>query len=177
MLETILMLIALAVTVLLVIASLKPSDFRITRNLLISAPAAEIFTQVNDLQHWEAWSPWAKLDPQAKNAFEGPKSGVGAIMRWAGNNKVGVGSMTIIESQPYDLIRFRLEFLKPFTATNTAEFTFTSESGQTLVTWSMLGKNNYINKVVGLFMNCDKMVGDQFEQGLAAIQSIVEAKA
>ena len=95
-------------------------------------------------------------------------------MRWVGNNKVGQGSMTIIESRPDEFISFKLEFLKPFAATNTAEFTFNSENNQTTVTWSMYGKSNFISKAMGLIMNCEKMVGDQFENGLTTLKSVVE---
>jgi uncharacterized protein YndB with AHSA1/START domain len=175
MLNIILILIALAVIVFLVIAARQPDNFRITRTGSISAPASAIFPHVNDLHLWDAWSPWAKLDPLAKNSFNGPSEGVGANMSWAGNNKVGVGSMTITESRPNDFIQFRLEFLKPMKATNTAEFTFTPEGDQTAVNWTMTGINNFMGKVMGLIMNCDKMVGGQFEQGLGALKAMVEA--
>jgi hypothetical protein len=175
MLDIILILAAIAVIIFVIVVAMQPSDFRITRTATITAPASAVFTQVNELQKWDAWSPWAKLDPEARNSFEGPASGVGAIMRWVGNNKVGQGSMTIMESRPDDFIRFKLEFLKPFAATNTAEFTFNSESNQTTVTWSMYGKNNFMGKAMGLIMNCEKMVGGQFEKGLAALKSVVEA--
>jgi len=174
MLDIILSLIAIAVIIFAIVAAMQPSDFRVTRTATITAPASAVFPHVNDLQKWDAWSPWAKLDPNAKNSFEGPASGVGAIMRWAGNNKVGQGSMTIMESRPDEFIQFKLEFLKPMAATNTAEFTFTSENNQTTVTWCMYGKNNFIGKAMGLFMSCDKMVGGQFEKGLATLKSVVE---
>jgi hypothetical protein len=95
-------------------------------------------------------------------------------MRWVGNNKVGQGNMTIMESRPDEFISFKLEFLKPFKATNTSEFTFTSENDKTTVTWSMYGKNNFMGKTIGLIMSCEKMVGSQFEKGLAALKSVVE---
>ncbi|HEY8037236.1 MAG TPA: SRPBCC family protein [Methylobacter sp.] len=174
MLDIILILVAIAVIIFFIVAAMQPSDFRVTRTETISAPASAVFAQVNDLQKWEAWSPWAKLDPEAKNSFEGPTSGTGAIMRWSGNNKVGQGSMTIVESHPDDFIRFKLDFLKPFVATNTAEFTFNSENDQTTVTWTMYGKNSFMSKVIGLIMSCEKMVGSQFEKGLAALKSVVE---
>ena len=174
MLDIILILIAIAVIIFIIIAAMQPSDFRVTRTVTISAPATAVFAQVNELQKWDAWSPWAKLDPEARNSFEGPASGVGAIMRWAGNNKVGQGSMTIMESRPDEFILFKLEFLKPFAATNTAEFTFTSENDRTTVTWCMYGKNNFMGKAMGLIMSCDKMVGGQFEKGLLALKSVVE---
>jgi len=175
MLDIIFILIAIAVITFVIVAAMQPTDFRITRTGTISAPASAVFAHVNDLQKWDAWSPWAKLDPEAKNSFEGPASGTGAIMRWIGNNKVGQGSMTIIESRPDEFIGFKLEFVKPFAATHTAEFTFNSENDQTTVTWSMYGKNNFMSKAIGLIMNCDKMVGGQFEQGLAALKSVVES--
>ena len=174
MLDIILILAAIAVIIFIILAAMQPSDFRVTRTGIIAAPASAVFDYVNDLQKWEAWSPWAKLDPEASNSFEGPASGIGAIMRWAGNNKVGQGSMTIMESRPDEFIGIRLEFLKPFAATNTAEFIFNSENDQTAVTWTMYGKSNFKSKVIGLIMNCEKMAGGQFEKGLANLKSVVE---
>lgn len=174
---TILIVVAVIVVVFIAIVAARPSEFRVSRAATIPAPAAVVFTQVNDLHQWNAWSPWARLDPAAKNTFEGPPSGTGAIFRWAGNRNIGEGSMTITESRPNELVRFKLEFLKPFKGTNTAEFTFKPEGNQTVVTWSMSGKSNFIAKAVGLFMDFEKMVGGQFEQGLANMKSVVENKA
>ena len=170
-------LIALAaiIVIFVIMVALQPAEFRIVRSASISAPPAVVFAQVNDLHKWQEWSPWAKMDPAAKNTFEGPPAGTGAAFRWAGNNKVGEGTMTITESRPSELIRFKLEFLEPFKATNTAEFTFKPEGNQTAVTWSMFGKNNFMAKAFGLFVNCDKMVGGQFEKGLADLKSLAEA--
>jgi len=175
MLKKILIALAAIVVVFIAVVAMQPSDFRVARTATISAPAPAVFAQVNDFHNWEEWSPWAKLDPAAKNSFEGPSAGSGAIFRWAGNKEVGEGSMTITESRPSDLIRIKLEFLKPFQATNTAEFTFKPEGNQTAVTWSMAGKNNFISKAICLFMNMDKMVGGKFEEGLAHMKSVVEA--
>jgi len=175
MLKIILIALAVIVVVFVAIVAVQPSDFRITQSATIAAPPEVVFAQVNDLHNWEAWSPWAKLDPAAKSAYEGPAAGVGAAFAWSGNNKIGEGRMTIIESRPNELVQFKLDFLKPFKATNTAEFTFKPEGNQTAVTWSMYGKNSFIGKAVGLFINCDKMVGGQFEQGLAQMKSVAEA--
>ena len=177
MLPTILIVIAAVVVSFVIFVSLRPSDFRITRTGRISAPPDVVFENVNDLHKWEAWSPWAKMDPNAKNAFDGPFDGAGASMAWAGNNKVGEGRMTIMDSRRNERIQIKLEFFKPFKATNTAEFTFKPEGGQTSVTWSMSGKNNFMVKAVGLFMSCDKMIGAQFEQGLANLNSVSESVA
>jgi len=177
MLKKILIALAAIVVVFVVVVAMQPSDFRVARSATISAPAPAVFAQVNDLHKWEAWSPWAKLDPAAKSTSEGPPAGTGAIFRWAGNKEVGERSMTITESRPNELIRFNLEFLKPMAGTSTAEFTFKPEVNQTTVTWSMTGKNNFIAKAMCLFMNMDQMVGGQFEKELAAMKSIVEATA
>jgi len=156
--------IALAVIILLfiVVVASRPSEFRVERSATINAVAPSVFEQVNDLHKWEAWSPWAKLDPNAKSTYAGPAAGTGASFSWDGNNKVGAGTMTIIESRPAELIRFKLEFFKPFKGTNTAEFTFKPQSNQTIVTWAMFGANSFMGKVMGLFINCEKMIGSQF---------------
>jgi hypothetical protein len=178
MLETILIILGvlvLLVVVFVVIVALRPADFRITRQAIISAPAPTVFAQVNDFHNWNAWSPWAKLDPAMKQTFEGAPAGKGSIYHWVGNKHAGEGRMTIVESRPSDLISIKLEFLKPFKATNTAEITFEPKGQQTLVTWSMIGKKNFILKAFGLFMDMDKMVGGDFEKGLAAMKSVSEA--
>ena len=174
MLVKILIVVAVIVVVLIVIVALQPSDFRVTRSATMSAPAPAAFAQVNDFHKWEAWNPWGKIDPAMKQTYEGAPAGTGAIYRWIGNKEVGEGRMTIIESHPSDLIRIKLEFFKPFAATNTAEFTFKPEGNQTVVTWSMSGDKNFMAKAIHLFMNMDKMIGGQFDKGLAEMKSIVE---
>jgi hypothetical protein len=175
MLKKIFVGIVVIVVAFVVIVALQPSEFRVAGSTTVSAPPAAVFAQVNDFHNWEAWSPWAKLDPAAKVTFEGPSAGEGAIFRWVGNEEVGEGSMMITESRPSDLVRIKLEFLKPFAAINTAEFTFKPEGNRTAVTWSMFGTNNFIAKAFCLFMNMDKMVGGQFEKGLASMKSVTEA--
>lgn len=175
MLTKILIGLAVVLVAFIIVVATRPSEFRTVRSAVIPAAPAVVFEQVNDLHKWQAWSPWAKMDPNAKNTFEGPDAGKGAAFKWAGNNKVGEGKMTITESRPDELVRFQLDFLKPFEASNTAEFAFKPEGNQTHVTWSMSGKNNFMFKAVGLFMNCDKMIGDQFEQGLANLATVASA--
>jgi uncharacterized protein YndB with AHSA1/START domain len=153
----------------------RPDEFRVTRSATIAAPPATVFGQVNDFHNWDAWSPWAKLDPACVNTFDGAASGQGAKFAWDGNKKVGAGRMTIAESQPAEVIRIKLEFLRPFKSTSTAEFTFKAQGGETLVTWNMIGKNNFMSKVFGLVMDCDKMIGRDFEKGLASMKSVAEA--
>jgi uncharacterized protein YndB with AHSA1/START domain len=175
MLKKILIAAVVILVVLVAVVALQPAEFRIARTTVISAPPPAVFAQVNDFHRWEAWSPWAKLDPAMTQRYEGAPAGAGAIYSWAGNGQVGEGRMTMTESRPNDLIRVKLEFVKPFSATNTAEFTFKPEGDRTAVTWSMTGENNFVGKAIGLLMNMDRMVGAQFEQGLAQMKSVVEA--
>lgn len=158
----------------LIFVATRPSDFRYTRTTTINAPASAVFPHVNDFHQWGAWSPWEKVDPMTKKTYGGPSSGVGATYAWLGNSKVGSGHMTIIESRPHDLLRVTIEFIKPMKATNTIEFTFAENAGQTLVTHSMFGCNSFMGKAMGIFMNMDKMIGDQFEKGLASLKEIAE---
>jgi hypothetical protein len=169
-------LVAVAVVLAIVIA-MQPSEFRVERRASVAAPAPVVFAQVNDFHKWPAWSPWAKIDPAMKQTYEGAPSGAGAVYTWAGNHEVGEGRMTITESRPGDLVRIRLEFFKPFAGVSTAEFTFTPEGQQTLVTWSMTGRTTFVTKAVHLFLNVDKMIGDNFESGLARMKSLAEAEA
>jgi len=175
MLQIILIAFAVIVIVLVIVVAMQPSEFRVARSATISAPPPAVFAQVNDFHKWEAWNPWGKIDPAMKQTYEGAPAGVGAIYTWVGNKNVGEGRMTLTESRPSDLIRIKLEFFKPFAGTNIAEFTFKPAGNQTAVTWSMAGKNNFMAKAIHLFMNMDKMIGGQFETGLAQMKSIVEA--
>jgi hypothetical protein len=176
MLVKILIGIAVVLGALAVFIALQPSEFSVSRSATFAAPAPAVYAQVNELKRWEAWSPWAKKDPQAKSSYAGPAAGTGSSMSWAGNNEVGEGRMTIVESSPNALVRFKLEFFKPFAATNSAEFTFKDEGGRTAVNWTMRGQNNFIGKAMCLVFDMDKMVGGDFEKGLAGIKAIVEKK-
>ena len=173
MLKKILLGLAAIIVIFLIVVALQPADFRITRSAVIAAPPAAVFEQVNDFHKWDAWSPWAKLDPNAKNSFDGPASGVGAKFSWSGNNEVGEGSMKITASKPAESVVMDLVFIKPFAATNLTEFTLKPEGSGTAVTWSMSGKNGLMGKAVGMFMNCDKMVGTQFEKGFENLKAVV----
>jgi uncharacterized protein YndB with AHSA1/START domain len=166
--------VALGVAFAIVVA-LQPADFTVVRTARVAAPATVVFEQVNDFHKWGAWNPWAKLDPAMKQTYEGAPSGAGAVYAWAGDRNVGEGRMTIVESQPPQRLRIQLDFLKPMAATNTAEFRFEPQAdGQTAVTWSMSGKNGFMAKAIGLFMDMDEMVGGMFDQGLADMKSAAE---
>lgn len=176
MIAKILIILAVIILIFVIVVSSRPADFSCQRNTVIGAQPSAVFPHVNDLHKWQVWSPWAKKDPEAKNAFEGPPAGVGASMSWAGNNDVGEGTMSIIESNPSESVKLQLEFRKPFAGTNLAEFTFKPEAGKTNVTWTMTGKNTFFFKAFSLFVDCDKMIGGDFEKGLADLKRIVETK-
>ena len=175
MLTYVLVGLVVAVVVLVIVVSRRPSEFRVSRLATINAPPETVFALVNDFHNWQEWSPWAKRNPSATAHYEGPDAGEGAKFAWAGNKEVGEGRMLITESAPHRLIIIRLEFLKPFKATNTAEFKFEPVSESTGVTWSMFGKNNLVGKVFSLIVDCDKMVGNDFEQGLANMRRCAES--
>ncbi len=173
--EIILLAVVAVIILMVIVVASRPADFRVTSTVRIAAPVDVVFDNVNDLHKWEAWSPWAKMDPTAKNTYNGPDSGPGASMAWSGNNKVGAGKMTIADSRANEAIRINLEFIRPFKASNLAEFTFKPEGDQTVVTWTMSGKNNFMGKAFSLFVNCDKMVGGEFEKGLASLNSVTQS--
>ncbi len=174
MFKKILLILAAIVAVFVIVVATRPSDFKVQRDRVIAATPGRIFPHVNDLHLWQAWSPWAKLDPAAKNTFEGPPAGKDAVFHWAGDSNVGEGTMTIIESVPTQRVRFRLDFKKPFEGTNIAEFNLTPEGPSTRVVWTMSGKCNFFTKAIGLFVSMDKMVGDQFSKGLDDLAKIAE---
>lgn len=167
--------IAAIVVVFAIVVALQPSEVRVVRSVAIAAPAPAVFAQVNDFHKWEAWSPWAKLDPAAKVTFEGAPAGQGATFTWAGNDEVGEGRMTLMESRPSDLIHIEVAFVKPFEGSSSSEFSFKPEGNQTLVTWTTTGHNNFIGKAFCLFVDMDKMLGGDLERGLAQLKSVAEA--
>ncbi|HEX4794973.1 MAG TPA: SRPBCC family protein [Humisphaera sp.] len=177
MLTPILIAVAAIIVLLIIIVAMQPAEFRIERATTISAPPAAVFAQVNDFHNWQAWSPWAKIDPAMKQSYEGAPAGTGAIYSWVGNKKVGEGRMTILDTRPDELVRIKLEFLKPFKATNIAEFTLAPQGNQTLTTWIMTGQKNFMFKAFHMMMNMDKLVGKDFEKGLAQMKAIAEGAA
>lgn len=155
----------------------RPAEFTVTRKAQIAAPAETIFPLLNDFHQWKAWSPWEKLDPKLVATFEGPAAGPGASYSWKGNDQVGEGRMTILQATPSTMVSIKLEFLKPFEATNTTTFTLAPAEKATDVTWKMEGKNNFLSKAFGIFMNMDEMVGKDFDKGLATLNELAEAEA
>jgi hypothetical protein len=163
------------IAIFLIVVALRPADFRVERSVTLSAPAAVLFEHVNDHHKFAEWNPFMKLDPNVKNTYSGPDSGVGAMCSWDGNSKIGAGSATIIESKPGELVRQRMDWKRPMEGTSTVDFTFKPVGDKTVVTWAMYGKNGFMGKLMSVFMDCDKMVGPQFEQGLTDLGKVVAA--
>ncbi len=167
------LVVVVAVAGVLVFAALKPDDFRVQRSIDIKAPPDKIMTAVADLKGWTAWSPYEKKDPGMKRAYAGAPSGKGAIYEWDGNKDVGHGRMEILEAGPSKVV-IKLDFITPFEAHNTAEFTAVPQGDATNVTWAMYGPSPYVAKVMQTVMNMDKMIGSDFEAGLQSLKTVAE---
>lgn len=167
--------LGVVILLLVVVIAMRPSQFHVERSATIAAPAENIFARVDDLRAWSSWSPWEKKDPHMKRTFGGPPAGIGATYSWAGDKNVGEGRMTIERSERPSLIEIKLEFYKPFAETNVARFSFVTAGDATRVTWSMDGRYNFLTKAVSMVMDMDKMVGNDFEAGLAALKAEAEA--
>jgi len=177
---TALIVLAAAVVALLAYAGSRPDTFRIERSIRIAAPMLQVAEQIDDFHQWTKWSPWEHLDPSMQRTFSGADAGVGAIYAWASTGKAGAGRMEItgMDAGPaQSIITIRLEFFKPFRQTNTAEFTMTPTDAGTDLAWAMFGPSPFVSKLMGVFMDFDKMVGKDFEAGLAALKRNAEQAA
>lgn len=168
-------LVALVAALVAYVAS-RPDAFRIERSQRIRANADAVFARVNDLREFNTWNPFAAADPSAQLVYSGPSRGPGAAYEWDSTGRAGKGRMTVVEAQTPRKVVMRLEFLKPFTATNTAEFSLVSEGATTNVTWAMTGTCSFVHKLCGLVFNSDKMVGGEFAKGLASLKSLLEGE-
>ena len=177
MVQKILIAFAVVLVVLLGYIATRPDTYRVERSTRIAAPPDVVFGRVNDFHHWDAWSPWAKLDPKMKKTFAGAPSGVGATYSWAGDRKVGEGNMRITDSRPPERIDIRLEFTKPWQAVNPVEFTFRPDGAGTKVSWAMSGTNNFLFKAMSVFGDMDAMIGKDFDKGLLALKAEAERTA
>lgn len=160
----------------LVAAALRPSEFAISRSISIDAGPARIFPYLNSLHQFQEWNPYKDKDPRCRNTFSGPATGPGASFHWDGDAQVGEGIMTIRDTLPERRVSVDLEFRRPFPGMNSVEFSLAPQEAETLVTWSMKGRYAFVPKLVGLFINMDKMIGGDFENGLKKLKEIVEAK-
>lgn len=174
MFKTIAIIVVVLIAAVLVFAATRPDTFRVERTTSIKAPPERVFALINDFDHWGAWSPWEKMDPAMKRTHSGAANGKGAVYAWEGNNKVGKGRMEILESSPVSRVAIKLDFIKPFEAHNIAEFTLAPQGDATHVTWAMHGPNPYFAKVMHVFFSMDRMVGKDFETGLANMKAAAE---
>jgi len=175
MIKKILLVLVLLIAAVLVAASFQSEDMNVSRSATIPAAPEAVFKVVNDFRQWDAWSPWANKDPEMKKSLEGPPEGVGAVYKWSGNMEVGEGSTRLVESKPNEKIGMKLDFVRPMEGSSDVQFTFVPEGAGTKVTWSMQSKKPFAGKVFGLFVDCEKMCGDQFSEGLANLAKVVAA--
>ena len=171
------LVIGAVVALLAIVIATRPAAYSISRSETAQAPPATVYAQVADFHRWRAWSPWERLDPNMQIAYAGADGAPGATYAWKGNDSVGEGRMTLLEVKPAERIGIRLEFLKPFTSVATTRFDFAPQGAATRITWTMEGRNDFAGKAFAMVMNMDKMVGGDFERGLAQLKSVAEAEA
>jgi carbon monoxide dehydrogenase subunit G len=178
MLKNIALALAVVLGALGVLIALQPGAYKVTRSTQIAAPPAAAFALINDFHNWDAWSPWAKLDPNMKTTYSGPASGTGASYHWSSPmDNVGEGRMTITNSVPAERVEIKLEFIKPFASVARTEFTIQPSASGSSVEWTMNGESDFMAKAFGLFMGgMDKMIGPDFEKGLTQMKSAAEKK-
>jgi hypothetical protein len=173
MFKIILIIVVVLIVVVLVFAATRPGTFKVERAATIKAPPERILALIDDFRRWTVWSPWERLDPALKRSYSGPTSGPGAVYAWQGNSKVGQGRMEVLASSP-SATKIKLDFIKPFEAHNIADFTLVPQGDSTTVSWAMHGPNSYLAKLMHLFFDMDKLVGGDFERGLANLKAAAE---
>lgn len=174
MAKKIILVIMTLIAALLAYAATKPDTFHVQRSTNIQAPPEKIFPLIDDFRHQASWSPWEKMDPTMKKSVSGAPNGKGAVYEWDGNSQVGKGRIEITDSIPMSKITMKLDTVSPFEAHNTVEFTLSPTDNSTQVTWAIDGRQSYIGKVISLLMDCDKMIGQNFEVGLASMKALAE---
>lgn len=171
---SILAVVGLLVAGVLGFAATKPDTFAVERSASIQAPPEKVYPLIEDFRRWAAWSPFEKLDPAMKKTYSGAESGVGAVYAWEGDDHAGVGRMEITEALAPSKLALKLDFVKPMEASNVVEFTLEPAGGATKVTWKMAGPQPYVSKVMCTFFDMDKMIGTEFETGLASLKALAE---
>ena len=174
MLRIVVIVVLIAVVALAIFVATRPDAFRVQRSATIKAPPEKIFPHLADFHAWPSWSPWEKIDPALQRTYSGPNSGPGAVYEWSGNKNIGSGRMEILEAAPSSRVLIKLDFLSPFEAHNTAEFTLQPSGDGTTVTWAMYGPNTLMSKLMSLVFNMETMVGPQFETGLNNLKAVAE---
>lgn len=155
--------------------AMADNGYTVTRSTMIGATAEQIYPLVVDFHRWTAWSPWEDLDPALNRTYSGPDAGVGAAYRWSGNRKAGRGSMTVVEADEPSAVLVDLVFEKPFPSRSQSRFTLRPDGGATEVTWTMTGTKTLMSRVMGLVVSMDRLIGPDFERGLAKLKATVES--
>jgi uncharacterized protein YndB with AHSA1/START domain len=166
--------LVVAIAIVLVLAISKPDIFRVERSVVINAPPDKVFPLIADFHQWGKWSPYETRDPAMKRTYSGTNGGKGSVYAWQGDKNVGTGRMEILDAPAPREVVIKLDFFKPFEAHNTAEFTLQPQGDGTRVTWAMQGPTPFIGKIMHVFMNMDRMVGTDFETGLANLRKATE---
>jgi len=172
--QNILLVLVALIGLLLVAAAFKPASFRVQRSVRVAAPAERVYPHIADFRLWRSWSPWEGLDPELKRTYGGPASGKGSTYAWDGNKKAGAGSMEMIEANEPRRVTIDLRFTRPFPAHNTTEFMLNGEGDATEVTWAMHGPQPYVMRLRTFFHGVDKLIGPDFERGLAKLKTDAE---
>ena len=167
-------IIGVVLIIVLILAASKPDTFRVQRTATVKADPGKVFPCINDFHNWVAWSPFEKLDPNMQKTFSGAASGKGAVYEWKGNSKAGMGRMEILKSSIPSKVVIKLDFLKPFEGHNTSEFKMSPKGDSTEVSWEMYGPSSFMTKIMHVFINMDKMLGKDFEAGLANLKAVAE---
>jgi uncharacterized protein YndB with AHSA1/START domain len=174
MILKLLALLAFVVVAILIFAATRPATFHIQRSLTIQSSPEKIFPLLNNLHNWPEWAPQDKEDSTIKRTFSGADSGVGAVSDWSGSGNTGKGRMTITESIPSKSVTIQVDWAKPFATRNMNQFVLEPDGTSTRVTWNMTGPNLFIMKLMSVFMNMDRMMGEHFETGLANLKAAAE---
>jgi len=169
-------IVVVLILALIVFISMRPGSFRVERSAPIGAPADIVFPLINDFHQWVKWSPYEKFDPNMTKTFEGLAAGPGAIYSWSGNKHAGAGRTTILESKAGEFVSIKLEMFRPFVGTNQVTFKLEPSETGTRVRWIMDGKYNFMVKAISLFMNMDAMIGKEFEEGLANLNTVARGQ-
>ena len=174
MFKQLLIVLVVIVAIVCIRAATRPDTFRVERSITIKAPPEKIYGLINDFHNFGTWSPWEHLDPTMQRSITGAATGKGAVYEWSGNSKAGAGRMEILESTPSSRVLMSLDFLKPIKSSSQAEYTLVPHGDSTKVTWAMYGPSPFVSKIMQVFVTMDKMIGGDFEKGLAAMKTAAE---
>ncbi len=175
MFKKILVGLVLVIGLLSVYVALQSSHFEITREMQMNASADRIFPYINNSRKANDWMPWKDSDPKVQMSYSGPEEGVGSISTWDSEGQMGTGKAEVVESIPNKSVKTQLTYTKPMEMSQLAEISLAPQANGTVVRWTVTGENTFIGRFVCMFMNMDKMVGGEFEKGLAKLKGMVEA--